>query len=103
MKRNAEDNKLAQLLKENAHQAKPNEWFTPRVVNRLPESGRNYRRLLPVVYAIAFVACVVMCVMFVKNQDLLAVTVRDVLYFTVLLVVTLYVGCQFVLDIVHED
>ena len=29
--------RLAELLKKESHQPEANEWFTPRVLNRLPE------------------------------------------------------------------
>ncbi len=102
MKRNAEDERLAKLLKDNAPDVKPNEWFTRRVMNKLPERRRNFRWLMPIVYAVAFVACLVMCVKFMMGYSDAVITVRDVLYFAVMVAVTLFVGCQMVLDFARE-
>ena len=41
MKRTDDDIKLAELLKKDGYQADENEWFTPRVLNRLPEKSED--------------------------------------------------------------
>lgn len=103
MKRDKEDEKLAKMLKQHSAQPEPNEWFTARVVNRLPERRRSLRWLMPLVYLVAFIVCLAICLCYVKTHVQMAVTVRDVFYFAVMFAVTLYLGCQLVLDIVHDD
>ncbi|MBO4815330.1 MAG: hypothetical protein J5523_10310 [Muribaculaceae bacterium] len=102
MKRNADDERLAKLLKANAPDVKPNEWFTPRVLNKLPERRRSFRWQMPLIYGVAFVVCLILCIKYVMGYGGDAVTVRDVLYFVVMIAVTLYMGCQLVLDLVRE-
>ena len=103
IKRNAEDERLAKLLKANAPDVKPNEWFTPRVMNKLPERRRSFRWQMPLVYGVAFVVCLVLCVKFMMGYSQSAITVRDVLYFAVMIAVTLFMGCQLVLDVVRDE
>ena len=102
MKRNADDERLAKLLKANAPDVKPNEWFTPRVLNKLPERRRSFRWQMSLIYGVAFVVCLILCIKYVMGYGGDAVTVRDVLYFVVMIAVTLYMGCQLVLDLVRE-
>ena len=103
MKRNAEDERLAKLLKANAPDVKPNEWFTPRVMNKLPERRRSFRWQMPLIYGVAFVVCLILCIKYMMGYGGDAVTVRDVLYFVVMIAVTLYMGCQLVLDLVRDE
>ena len=103
MKRNAEDERLAKLLKANAPDVKPNEWFTPRVMNKLPERRRSFRWQLPLIYGVAFVVCLILCIKYVMGYGETALTVRDVLYLVVMIAVTLYMGCQLVLDVVRDE
>ena len=85
-----EDNKLAQVLKQGAHDPGENPWFTRRVLNKLP-----------VVYAIALVACVVCWLMMWRGQDWGAITVRDLLYNATMGVVTLTVLWQTIASLLH--
>ena len=52
MKRTDDDIKLAELLKKDGYQADENEWFTPRVLNRLPEKPRSSKWLKVAIYAV---------------------------------------------------
>ena len=77
-----EDNKLAQVLKQGAHDPGENPWFTRRVL-------------------IALVACVVCWLMMWRGQDWGAITVRDLLYNATMGVVTLTVLWQTIASLLH--
>jgi len=74
-----QDKKLAQVLKQGAHDPGENPWFTRRVLNKLPEKPARGSWATTAVYAIALVACVVCWLVMWQGQDWGAVTVRDIL------------------------
>lgn len=80
MKRTKEDMQLAELLKKGSHQATENEWFTPRVLNRLPEKRHSTRWMKVMLYAIVLIG-VLGCWMWYSNkvQNANVITVRDLL------------------------
>ena len=53
MNTNEEDKKLAQVLKQGAHDPGENPWFTRRVLNKLPEKQPRGSWATTVIYAIA--------------------------------------------------
>ena len=53
MNTNEEDKKLAQVLKQGAHDPGENPWFTKRVLNKLPEKHSHGSWTSMVLYAIA--------------------------------------------------
>ncbi len=101
MNTNEEDKKLAQALKQGAHDPGDNPWFTKRVLNKLPEKHSHGSWTSMVLYAIALVACVVCWVMMWRGQDLGTVTVRDLLYNALMGVVTLTVLWQEVMALIR--
>lgn len=98
---NEEDKKLAQVLKQGAHDPGENPWFTKRVLNKLPEKRSHGSWATTVVYAIALVACGLCWVMMWRGQDWGTVTVRDLLYNVLMGVVTLTVLWQEVMALIR--
>ena len=94
MKTHEEDKKLAQMLKQGAHDPGDNPWFTRRVLNKLPEPKPHGSWATTVLYAIALAACIVCWLMMWRGQDWTAVTVRDLLYNATMGIVTLTVLWQ---------
>ena len=101
MNTNEEDKKLAQMLKQGAHDPGENPWFTPRVLNKLPEKRSHGSMVTTVLYAIALVACIVGWLMMWHGQDWSAVTVRNILYNVMMSVITLTILWQTVASFLH--
>ena len=101
MNTNEEDKKLAQVLKQGAHDPGENSWFTKRVLNKLPEKRSHGSWATMVVYAIALVACALFWLMMWRGQDWGTVTVRDLLYNVLMGVVTLTVLWQEVMALIR--
>jgi len=101
MKQNKQDDRLAQLLKQQAHQPVENEWFTPRVLGKLPERAPR-RSWWPIVLLVAaIVVCAVCWGMVVRDYDYRVLTVRDVVHFIVLVVLTIVVLWQCIVALIH--
>lgn len=98
---NEEDKKLAQVLKQGAHDPGENPWFTLRVLNKLPEKQSQGSWATTVAYALALVACVVCWLVMWRGQDWGAVTVRDLLYNVMMGAVTLTVLWQTIASLIH--
>ncbi|MBQ9556711.1 MAG: hypothetical protein IJV05_10855 [Muribaculaceae bacterium] len=96
-----EDKKLAQVLKQGAHDPGENPWFTRRVLNKLPEKQSRGSWATTVVYAIALVACVICWLVMLRGQDWAAITVRDLLYNVMMATVTLTVLWQTIVSLLH--
>ena len=101
MNTNEEDERLAQVLKQGAHDPGENPWFTRRVLNKLPEKAPRGSWVTTVVYAIALVACVLCWLMMWRGQDMMAITVRDVLYNVMMGVATITVLWQTIASLLH--
>ena len=101
MNTNEEDKRLAQVLKQGAHDPGENPWFTRRLLNKLPERGEHGSWSTALIYAIALVACVLCWMMMWRGQDWGAVTVRDVLYNVMMGGVTLGVLWQEVIALLR--
>ena len=101
MNTNEEDKKLAQVLKQGAHDPGENLWFTRRVLNKLPEKQPRGSWATTVVYAIALVVCAICWLMMWRSQDWGAVTVRDVLYKFMMGAVTVTVLWQTIASALH--
>ena len=101
MNTNEEDQKLAQVLKQAAHDPGENPWFTRRVLNKLPEKQTRGSWATVVLYAIALVACALCWLMMWRGQDWGAVTVRDVLYNVMMCAATLTVLWQTIVSLLH--
>ena len=103
MNTNEEDKKLAQVLKQSAHDPGENPWFTRRVLNKLPEKRSQGSWATTVLYAIALIACVICWLMMWRGQDWGAVTVRDLLYNVMMAIVTLTVLWQTIASLLRAD
>ena len=101
MNTNEEDKKLAQMLKQGAHDPGENPWFTRRVLNKLPEKQPRGSWATTVIYAIALVVCVLCWLMMWRGQDWGAITVRDVLYNATIGIVTLTILWQTIASALH--
>jgi len=101
MNTNEEDKKLAQMLKQGAHDPGENPWFTRRVLNKLPEKQTHGSWATTVLYAIALVVCALCWLYMLRGQDFTAITVRDVLYNALMAVVTLTVLWQTITSLLH--
>ena len=101
MNTNEEDKKLAQVLKQGAHDPGENEWFTRRVLNKLPERRERGSWSTVIVFAVALVACCLCWLMMWRGQDWGAITVRDVLYNVIMGGVTLTVLWQTIVSLLH--
>ena len=98
MNTNEEDKKLAQILKQGAHDPGENPWFTRRVINKLRQGGSW---ATTVIYAIALVVCVLCWLMMWRGQDWGIVTVRDILYNVMMGCVTFAVLWQTIASLLH--
>ena len=101
MNTNVEDKKLAQVLKQGAHDPGENPWFTRRVLNKLPERRSQGSWSSVVIYAIALIVCALCWLMMWRGQDWGAVTVRDLLYNVMMGAVTLTVLWQTIASLIH--
>lgn len=105
MKRhNDEDEKLARLLRRGSFQAQDNEWFTPRVMNRLPERApKSHRWVGNVLYLAAIMVCAGCWCWLLMEGDYEVITVRDIVNFVILIVMSLALVFSTVWHIVHAD
>ncbi|MDO4510673.1 MAG: hypothetical protein Q4B68_02510 [Bacteroidales bacterium] len=103
MKRNKDDMELAELLKKGSHQESENEWFTPRVLNRLPEKRRSSRWMKVVLYAIVLAGVIGCWMWYNSTHDMSVITVRDVLLFATMICSSMAVACVAVIDLVKSE
>jgi len=83
------DKELSKLLKENSYQETSNEWFTRRLLNKLPAKGDNSARHVAwAFYIAAIVVCVGWWTWLLLSSDHTVVTVRDILNVTIASIVT---------------
>ncbi len=85
----AADQRLAQLLKGQSQPLEPTDrWFTPRVLNRLPERrSARYPMLAIVFYALAVLGCALSWV-WLMSGSWSVITVRDCLNALAVMTVT---------------
>lgn len=105
MKRNNDDDiELARMLKEQLPEAGRNEWFTRKVMNRLPEKQhRDMQWLLTAAFAVALVLCLGGWAYFIKNLNLEVILVRDVVTLASLFAATIVVIWQFMHTLLTSD
>ena len=101
MNTNEENKKLAQVLKQGAHDPGENPWFTRRVLNKLPEKHQHGSWATTLVYAVALVTCVICWLIMWRDQNWGAVTVRDLLYNATMGIVTLTVLWQTIASVLR--
>lgn len=101
---NIDDKELARLLKEQLPEAGRNEWFTRKVMNRLPEKQqRSFGWLLPLAFTVSIILCLVGWVYFLHNLNLEIILVRDVVTLATLFATTLVVLWQFLHTLLFSD
>ena len=101
---NTDDMELSRLLKEQLPEAGRNEWFTRKVMNRLPEKQqRSFGWLLQVAFALSIILCLVGWVYFLNNLNLEIILVRDVVTLATLFATTLVVLWQFLHTLLFSD
>lgn len=84
------DLELSKMLKEGSYQETTNEWFTPRVLNKLPAKPENTAKHLGVFFYIAAaLLCAGFWIWLFVNNDPTVITVRDIVYFGLAGLVTL--------------
>ena len=101
---NIDDKELARLLKEQLPEAGRNEWFTRKVMNRLPEKQqRSFGWLLPLAFTVSIILCLVGWVYFLHNLNLEIILVRDVVTLATLFATTVVVMWQFLHTLLFSD
>ena len=101
---NIDDKELARLLKEQLPEAGRNEWFTRKVMNRLPEKQqRSFGWLLPLAFAVSIILCLAGWAYFLSNLNLQIILVRDVVTLATLFATTLVVLWQFLHTLLFSD
>ena len=104
MKKTEEDIALGKLLKQECHQPEENEWFTPRVVNRLPmKEHRSRRRVWSVISLVALVLCVGCWLWLIAGKDHMVVTVRDITHYVIMGAVTVLALWQVITEAVKME
>ena len=88
MNRNQEDIQFATRLKAEGYQASENQWFTRRVLNQLPERHRSSRWIWGIVCLVAAVLCVGCWLWQFSGQTHGVITVRDLVHYTAIAVIT---------------
>ena len=84
------DIELSKLLKQQSHQETSNEWFTPRVLNKLPAKQDNSARHIAWgFYVAAVLVCAGVWGWLLIFSDTSVITIRDILYTTIAAIVTL--------------
>lgn len=88
-KRDKKDIELGELLKQGAYDAEPNQWFTHRVMNKLPAKKNNSAlHVAWFFYLAAALICVGFWVWILFFNDATVITVRDILNVAIAAVVT---------------
>ena len=104
MKRNTEDMRLAELLKKESHQPEANEWFTPRVLNRLPEKQHRSGIWLKVLlYAVVILGVVAWWMYFCHDLDTDVITVLDIITYATAFMASMAVVVVAIMDFARTD
>lgn len=88
--RDNKDNELGKLLKQGAWEADSNEWFTHRVMHKLPAKKNNSAlHFAWVCYIAAVLVCIGYWVWTLAFKNVTVITVRDIIYFIIAIAVTI--------------
>lgn len=88
-KKDKTDIELGQLLKKEAFDAAPNQWFTHRVLHKLPnKENKTAQHFAWFFYLAAALVCVGYWLWLFFFNDNTVITVRDVLYYGIAAIVT---------------
>ncbi|MBR1881547.1 MAG: hypothetical protein IJ808_00790 [Muribaculaceae bacterium] len=104
MKRSEDDKKLAALLKEECAQPLPgqNPWFTPRVLNRLPERSHS-RYFLAIAWLLAVAGCVLTWIVVATDFTATVITLRDLLQWVIMAAISVGVFLQPLVRLMRQD
>lgn len=95
MKRDNIDNAIARELKEMSPNPPENEWFTPRLLNRLPQrQDRHIKQWLVLICVVVFVGVTLCWALVISRANFMVVTVRNLLTFVAMIIVTATVVWQ---------
>ena len=84
------DEELGKLLKEQSYQETTNQWFTHRVLHKLPtKKDKTAIHMAWFFYIAAFIVCAAWWAWLLITTNLNVITVRDIIYFATAGVVTL--------------
>lgn len=87
MKEDFNDIEFKKLLKEQAQQPGENPWFTPRLLNRLPEKQEtNVFSIEKWIYAVGMILCVICWGVLYSTGYFNVITVRSLIYIIALAV-----------------
>lgn len=103
MRREKDDIELGMLLKEHQPVAGENEWFTRKVMNRLPERRRSIGWIQPVMFAVCFIICGLSWAYLLLTQDYNVIIVKDVVAFGITLIATFVLLWQFIQALLFSD
>ena len=95
MKRNSDDIKIAELLKKEVPNCPENEWFVKKVLNRLPEKRPSFFSRAEIFSFVAAGLVLLVCwiLHFLSFTTSEAITLGDLVYPTILSVLTLTLIC----------
>ena len=83
-----QEQKLAEMMRQQAYEPGDNPWFTPRVMNKLPEKRRKPHSVLAIVcYLAALVVCVLSWAWWASGS-FNVITVGDIIYIASLAAIT---------------
>lgn len=103
MRRDRDDIELGDLLKASQPRAGKNEWFTRKVMNRLPERRRTFGWVRHVVFLLCFVICAISWAYLIVTQNYDVIIVKDVVAFGTLFAATIVLLWQFMQSLFQED
>lgn len=84
-------------------EVRKDEWFTRKVLNRLPEKKRSYSWIEYAIYAICGIVCGVCWTQFAHNLDLSVITVGAMLKYGCLLAVSTVLLWQLIRNVALAD
>lgn len=94
MKEDFDDIEFKKLFQEQAHKPGENRWFTPRLMNRLPEKESSTFSIEKWAYIIAVALCAICWIGLYHTGYFDTMTVRTLLYVMSMAVVSLFVTIQ---------
>lgn len=103
MQREKDDIEFGQLLKRYQPQVGKNEWFTRKVMNRLPERRHSIRWIQPAVFVVCFIICALSWGYLFITQDYNVILVKDLVAFGAVLVATIVLLWQFLVSLFQSE
>jgi len=94
MKETNDDIEFRALLKKSTLEAGENEWFTKKVMNRLPEKANDYSWVEKLLYVVGSLLCIICWIIYFETTHFNVITVRDLVVLGFMGVVTLVVMGQ---------